>query len=73
MLEFELDLTNKSTGWVHRSAGSTKSRGCEAFNTNEECTHVEVSNIDTTFIIMEWKLPSDVKTPHAEKTFYAQV
>ena len=60
--------------WVHRSTNRIKSRGCEKFTSMKECTWAKVSKVGTSFILLDWKLPSDDREmENGTRTSYLQV
>ena len=58
---------------MHRSTNTDRSRGCESFPLNENCTWVIVSDVTINMMIVDWHLPSDSPDNFNQQTAYPQV
>ena len=67
------DLINVSTGWTYYLPASQLTRGCEMYRDNDECTYATIVQVDTTFLVVEWQLPSDHGGVRKGQSTYLQV
>ena len=73
MLSLYLDFQTLTAGWIHHSTNINRSRGCEKFESIEECTWIKISNVRSNSMVLEWKLPSDEENLDRIVTKYPQV
>ena len=66
-------VQNVSTGWTYYLPASQLTRGCEKYRDNDECTFAKVVQVGTTFVIVEWQLPSDHSGVTKRQSTYLQV
>ena len=66
-------VQNVSTGWTYYLPASQLTRGCEMYRDKDECTFATIVQVDTTFLVVEWQLPSDHGGVTKGQSSYLQV